>query len=146
MSLEQEQLIQTIAVKHGITIGRDDPILILQTLNAQLMAENTQQQQQLLAHYQQNLEILASRWGNDANERAEHILNAALAASKEVMQHVLQDSAKTTAQRMKQAVADSLVPLEQILVQNKSIAKLNLLASVLTGLAAGSIIMALFFK
>ena len=34
-----DHLIREIAVKHGVALGRDDPILILQTLNAQLLEE-----------------------------------------------------------------------------------------------------------
>ena len=40
MSAENDALIKEIAVKHGIAVGRDDPILILHTLNNQLLQDN----------------------------------------------------------------------------------------------------------
>ena len=40
-----EELIQEIALKHGITVSRDDPILILQTINKRLMEDSAKAQQ-----------------------------------------------------------------------------------------------------
>jgi len=37
MNEEIDELIKEIAVKHGIAVGRDDPIIILQTINNRLM-------------------------------------------------------------------------------------------------------------
>ena len=35
-----EETIKAIAARHGIALGRDDPILILQTINERLMQDN----------------------------------------------------------------------------------------------------------
>ena len=40
-----EALIREIAQKHGIVVGRDDPILILQTINNRLMQDSAKAQQ-----------------------------------------------------------------------------------------------------
>ena len=39
-----EELIREIAAKHGIAVGRDDPILILQTINMKLMQDSASAQ------------------------------------------------------------------------------------------------------
>ena len=51
MKEETEILIREIASKHGVLLGQDDPILILQTMNAKLMEENTKAQSSLLNQY-----------------------------------------------------------------------------------------------
>ena len=78
-----EELIREIAVKHGIAVGRDDPILILQTINTRLMQDSQAAQQEILDRFKEELEAIAHRWGDDAKGKAERTLNAALAASKE---------------------------------------------------------------
>ena len=42
-----EELIREIAVKHGIAVGRDDPILVLQTINMKLMQDSASAQQEI---------------------------------------------------------------------------------------------------
>ena len=76
-----EELIREIAAKHGIAVSRDDPILILQTINSRLMQDSAKAQQVMLDQYKEELEALALRWGNDARDKAERILNASLAAN-----------------------------------------------------------------
>lgn len=58
-----EEIIQEIALKHGVAIGRDDPILILQTLNNKLMKDSVLAQQQQLDLFKEELETIAYRWG-----------------------------------------------------------------------------------
>ncbi len=65
-----EELIGEIAVKHGITIGRNDPILILQTINERLMQDTQAAQQEILDHFKEELESIAHRWGEDAKGKA----------------------------------------------------------------------------
>jgi hypothetical protein len=40
-----EELIREIAAKHGIAVSRDDPILILQTINTRLLQDSAKAQQ-----------------------------------------------------------------------------------------------------
>ena len=74
-----EELIREIAAKHGIAVGRDDPILILQTINMKLMQDSASAQQEILDAFKSELESIAHRWGDDAKGKAERTLNAALA-------------------------------------------------------------------
>lgn len=41
MSDQIEELIKEIAAKHGIAVSRDDPILVLQTINNRLMQNSS---------------------------------------------------------------------------------------------------------
>jgi hypothetical protein len=64
-----DELIKEIAVKHGIAVSRDDPILILQTINNRLMQDSEKAQQAMLDQYKEELEALALRWGVDVTAR-----------------------------------------------------------------------------
>jgi hypothetical protein len=89
-----EELIKEIAAKHGIAVSRDDPILILQTINTRLLQDSAKAQQVMLDQYKEELEALALHWGNDARDKAERILNASLMASKGAMAKVMQEGAR----------------------------------------------------
>lgn len=89
-----EEIIKEIAVKHGIAVGRDDPIMILQTINERLMQDTAAAQQEILEQFKSELESVAFRWGEDAKAKAERTLNAALAASRDAMNKAMQEGAK----------------------------------------------------
>lgn len=135
-----DSLIKEISVKHGIAVSRDDPILILQTLNARLMDENAKTQQMMLNQYKEELEAIALRWSHDTKDKSERILNAALSASKEVMTNSLQECAKTTGLTIKNSTEELLSRTIRNMLYTKRIAMINIAASVLTFLSAITLI------
>mgnify|MGYP003379481151 CR=1 FL=1 len=76
-----EETIKAIAARHGIAVSRDDPILVLQTINDRLMQDSQAAQQEILEGFKSELEAIAHRWGEDSKGKAERTLNAALALS-----------------------------------------------------------------
>ena len=91
MSANIDNLIKTIAVKHGVAVGRDDPIMILHTLNEELRNANEAAMQALFNRQKEELEAMAKRWADDSKNRAEKILNAALAASTQTMRESMEE-------------------------------------------------------
>lgn len=144
--ISQEALIQEIAVKHGITVGHNDPILILQTMNARLMDNNAKAQQVMLHQYKEELEGIALRWEHDAKEKSELILNAALEASKNTMTTLLQSSAKSTVLSIKKEVDEKLAQTNNALRHTEKIATINMCASGVTLLAAFIFAIGIIFK
>ena len=71
MADQVEELIKEIAAKHGIAVSRDDPILILQTINNRLLQDGAEAQQAQLDQFKQEMEALSMRWENDAKGKAE---------------------------------------------------------------------------
>jgi hypothetical protein len=134
------ELIREIANKHGIVVGRDDPILVLQTINLRLMQESAKAQQVQLDQYKEELEGLALRWGNDAKEKAERILNAALAASKGAMQQVMEEGAKRAAADVASEVDAALRGAAARVRDARKIAWLNVFASCATLCAAAIVL------
>ncbi|WP_028389312.1 hypothetical protein [Legionella fairfieldensis] len=135
-----DELIKEIAVKHGVAIGKDDPILIMHTINNYLMDNNAKRQDALLNQFKGEMEILALRWIKDAKDLAERILNNTLKASKEEMAHVLAQSAKTTSMTIQTDIEQSLEEVRNALGHTKRIALFNCIAACLTAVSAASLI------
>ena len=135
-----DELIKEIAAKHGIAVGRDDPILILQTLNTRLMQANQKAQQDLLDQYKSELEDLSLRWSTDAKEKAERILNASLDASKTAMKQLLQAVANEVVTTIKAEVDASLNHINRPIQEAHRIGLMNIVASCITLLAAAIIL------
>ncbi|HIF0302638.1 TPA: conjugal transfer protein TraM [Legionella pneumophila] len=144
MADQFESLINDIAIKHGVVLGQDDPILILQTMNAKLMEDNSKAQQFMLHQYKEELEGIILRFGNETKEKSERILNSSLAASKEAMANVLQESAKNTTISIQNSIETLLCHTERLLRRTERIALVNLTASALTLLAASAAVLGLF--
>ena len=136
MADQVEELIKEIAAKHGIAVSRDDPILVLQTINNRLMQDSSKAQQAQLDQYKEELEALALRWGTDAKDKAERILNAALTASKGAMDKAMQENAKSTAATVRAEVDAALGRVAGKVKDARRIGLLNVLASCITLAAA----------
>ncbi|HHS8316202.1 TPA: conjugal transfer protein TraM [Legionella pneumophila] len=132
-----DALIRDIAVQHSVVVGRDDPILILQTINARLMDDMVHAQQRMLHEFQESLEAINLRLSHESKERAERILNASLTASKEASSNLLQENATTTAQTIERHVDGILAHTQKTVHHSQKIAFLNLAASAMTLIAAG---------
>ena len=141
MSDKMNEAVQEIAVRHGVILGKDDPILILQTVNEKLLEENRKAQQDMLLQFKEEMENISSQWKNDANEKAEKVLNAALIGSKEVMAKLLQESTRESAKIMEKVMSDSLTEAH---VSAQKTAKISLV-TIATMLAASCLYMSLFF-
>lgn len=100
--------IQEIAIKHGVVLSKDDPILILQTMNDRLLEESRQAQAAMLAQFREEMESISSQWKDDAREKADKVLNAALKGSKEVMSKLFQEASNDLSKTIKNIVAEGL--------------------------------------
>jgi CBS-domain-containing membrane protein len=132
-----EETIKEIAVKHGIAVGRDDPILILQTINERLMQDSAAAQQEILDHFKEELEAIAHRWGDDAKNKAERTLNAALTASREAMTNTMQEGAKSAAELIRREIKAASAQFAAPIREAKRVALMNLIAAGMTIIAAG---------
>lgn len=129
MSDKLDEAIQDIAVKHGVLLGKDDPILIFQTMNDRLLEENRQAQQALLAQFKEEMELISSQWKDDAKAKAAKVLNAALIASKEAMVKLLQESTSESVQAMQKMISDSLAEARDLTHQTRKFSRFVLWAS-----------------
>lgn len=126
-----DELIREIAVKNGVAVGRRDPIMIVHTMNSQLLKEGKAAQQEALNVFKSELESIAHQWGEDSKNKAEKILNAALAASKEAMANGMQEGAKNAAEDLKRIIGESTSKIEKLAASARKAAYINLAASAL---------------
>lgn len=136
MSDKIEAIIKEIAAKHGIAVGRDDPILILQTINERLMQDSAAAQQETLDRFKEELESIAHRWGEDAKSKAERTLNAALAVSKAAMMTGMQEGAKAAAESARREVDEAVGQLAGPIRDGRRIAVMNMIAGCMAVFAA----------
>lgn len=137
MSDQIEDLIREIAAKHGIAVARDDPILVLQTINNRLLQDSAAAQQTLLSQFKEELEGVALRWQSDAKDKAERVLNASLAASKTAMEKILLEAATTTAKLTRSELDEVLAQLGCRAREFRQASLINLIASCLIVIAVG---------
>ena len=135
-----DDIIAEVVARHGIAIGRDDPILVLHTINERLLKESAAAQRTLLDAYKSELEASSSRWCNDAADRADRIMHAALATGKETMSSTLAEGAMTTAASIRAEVDAALARIAVRLQETRRIAILNLVAACITLVAAGIVV------
>ncbi|MFS2024883.1 conjugal transfer protein TraM [Massilia sp. CT11-137] len=131
-----EALIREIAQKHGIVVGRDDPIFVLQTINHRLMQDSAKAQRAQIESLKEEMEALAQRWSLDAKEKSERILNASLAAGKQAMAQLMEEGTRTSARVLINELDDLLARLAQPLREARQLAVFNVVASCITLLAA----------
>ncbi|HAU0665201.1 TPA: conjugal transfer protein TraM [Legionella pneumophila] len=145
MSEKLDKIVQDITVKHGVLLGKDDPILMLQTMNEQLIEENRKAQQDLLVHFREEMESISSQWKDDAKEKAEKVLNAALASSKEAITRLLHESTTESVQVMKKLISDSLIEAHSFTQKTQKFSRFALVSSA-TFFAASCVVLLLFCK
>ncbi|PPC90853.1 MAG: conjugal transfer protein TraM [Methylobacter sp.] len=142
-----ESLIREIATKHGIAVGRDDPILILQTINNRLLQDGAKAQQDMLDQFKQELESMAMRWSEDAKNKAERIVNASLNASKESMENIMAQGARDTIKTVRLEIDSSLNRINRPIRDAKKIAYLNVVAGSMTIIAVTAfLVFSVWFK
>lgn len=70
-----EAIIRAVAVKHGIALGKNDPILILHTINGLLLEEFANQQAGIITQFRESLESTADHWSKNMEVKADEILS-----------------------------------------------------------------------
>lgn len=130
-----DDLIKEVAVKHGIALGKDDPLLMLHTINRKLIQEGVASQERILETFKGQLEEVAHRWSEDSKSKAERVLNAALAASKEAMAAGVKDASKIAATELSRVIQESEASITKTVEGVRKASIINLVASLLAIIA-----------
>jgi len=90
--MELDALIGEIATRHGVAVSRDDPVMILATLNERLIEDSREAQRQLLEEFRSDMADASQRWNQESQLRAQSLLQQAAesnraAAAASVQQH-----------------------------------------------------------
>ena len=131
-----DDLLKEIASKHGVALDREDPILMVQTLHARLLAESRSAQQAMLEDYRKTLEALLDRWSAETTAKAERIVTASLTASTETMKMQMTTTTTDLARTIRKEVTEVVETTETRMRWATTVGYLNLLAALVTVLAA----------
>jgi hypothetical protein len=125
-----QELLKEIASKHGVALDRQDPILIVHTMHARLLADSQSAQHAMLEDYRKTLEALLDRWGVETKAKAERIVTASLTASTEAMKLHMGISATEAGNTLRQEVTRALDQVAGQLRSARILGYVNLLAAV----------------
>jgi len=117
MTDKWDATIQEIAVKHAVLLSKDDPILILQTMNEKLIEESRQAQAAMLVQFREEMEEISSQWREDAKSKAEKVLNTALSSSKNSMDKILKQTTNDFTHSIQKLISDSLTEARELTKQ-----------------------------
>jgi len=131
-----EDTIKAIAIRHGIAVSRDDPILVLQTMNDRLMQDSRAAQERILEGFKSEIEAIAHRWSEDAKDKAEKTLNAALSASKEAMRQGMKQGTHASIETLRREFEGNATMLSGAIREARRVSILNMVAASLAVLAA----------
>ncbi len=146
MDEKLDEIIKEIAITHGVSLGKNDPILILTTINSRLIEDSQKGQKIILEEFKAELEEVTARWGMEAKEKAERILTAALTASKEAMDQALEQGAAKTVESIQIEIEDIVRPLTVKLQNMRRYSTWIFLASVIVFLASMLNVFVAIFK
>jgi len=68
-----EELIKEVAFKHGIALSKDDPILIIQTINNRLLEDSAKAQAALLEQYEHEIEKIMTKFKKQIFNQEKHL-------------------------------------------------------------------------
>lgn len=72
-----DEIIREVAIRHGISVGRDDPILMTYTINRQVMESATGIQKMILNDHLKGLRTLSKELQDEAAGRLEQTMREA---------------------------------------------------------------------
>mgnify|MGYP003513279210 FL=1 len=131
-----DDLLKEIASKHGVALDREDPILMVQTMHARLLAESTSAQQALLEDYRKTLEARLDRWSPETTAKAERIVTASLTATTETRKAQMATHTTDLARTIRKEVTDLLETTETRMRRATTVGYVNLLAALVTFVSA----------
>lgn len=130
------EVIQHIASENGVVISKDDPLLILYTMNQLLVSENKKVQEQLLDNFRSQMEAISDKWSAEAKNHSDRVLNLAILSSKSEIANVMQDQSQTIIERWQSELEVGFTQVSSTIEISRQSAILNILASLITLTAA----------
>ena len=86
-----DKVIQQIASVHGVAVSKDDPIMILHTMNERLISDSKAAQQELLDNSRSQLEVTVPELSMAAKNHSDRDLNSTIETSKTEIARVMED-------------------------------------------------------
>lgn len=131
-----DEVIKEIATTHGIALSKEDPIMIMHTLNKRLIEDSKSTQQDLLDNFRSQMEVLYDQWTIEAKHHSDRILNASIVSSKAEVARVMEAQSRVIIGQWKHELNAGFSQVHQALQAAKQTAVLNVIAALITSASA----------
>lgn len=108
-----------LAIKHGVLVGLDDPLLMLYTAQQQLLNEFNGNLQTSLQAFSEEMEASSSRWMADSAAQANRVMSASLTASKAAVVDAMNEAAAAARAQLQDSMAGGQAELSAQLQQTR---------------------------
>ena len=140
-----DKVIQQIASVHGVAVSKDDPIMILHTMNERLISDSKAAQQELLDNFRSQLEVTVSELSMAAKNHSDRVLNSTIQTSKTEISRVMEEQSNIIIERWKADLHAEFNEACKTMATSRQTAILNIIASFITLIAAG-IVLTIYLK
>ena len=140
-----DKVIQQIASVHGVAVSKDDPIMILHTMNERLISDSKAAQQELLDNFRSQLEVTVSELSMAAQNHSDRVLNSTIQTSKTEISRVMEEQSNIIIERWKADLHAEFNEACKTMTTSRQTAILNIIASFITLIAAG-IVLTIYLK
>ncbi|MDR4521709.1 MAG: conjugal transfer protein TraM [Nitrosomonas sp.] len=123
-----DALIKRIASEHGIVLTKDDPVLMMHTLNEVLLEQNEKAHVELLKKYEAILQENFNQWQTYASKKANALINAQQNHFSKNNDQPIDQSVQLISEKIRIAINQEIRELTRI---SRQAAIMNLLAAVL---------------
>ena len=135
-----DEVIQQIASVHGVAVSKDDPIMILHTMNERLISDSKAAQQELLDNFRSQLEVTVSELSMAAKNHSDRVLNSTIQTSKTEISRVMEEQSNIIIERWKADLHAEFNEASKTMTTSRQTAILNIIASFITLISAGIIL------
>jgi len=142
---KMDEAIQQIASIHGVAVSKDDPIMILHTMNERLIQDSKAAQQDLLDNFKSEIELSVSELSSATKNHSDRVLNSTLESSKTQIARVMEEQSNIISERWKVDLNAGLQEASKTIATSRQTAILNIIASFITLIAAG-IVLTIYLK
>lgn len=126
-------LIKRIASEHGIVLSKDDPVLMMHTLNEVLLEQNEKAHAELLNKYEAILQESFNQWHSYASKKTNALINAQQNHFSKNNDQLTDNSMQLISEKIRIAINQEFRELARI---SRQAAIMNLLAAVLVLVSA----------
>ena len=123
-----DTLIKRIASEHGIVLTKDDPVLMMHTLNEVLLEQNENAHVELLNKYEAILQESFNQWQTFASKKANVLINAQQNHFSKNHDQVSDQCMQLISEKIRITINHEIIELTRI---SRQAAIMNLLAAIL---------------
>lgn len=121
------ELLRELAINHHVVIGRDDPIMMLTTIQQHMLKKLLESQQEALSEFQSRMEQMITSWSGDSREKAQRIVNASLDASKRMLTQNTEAISTSISVEVGKVFDRRVSEIEQMMIEVRAEKKTNYL-------------------